>query len=275
MNNHTNLQPDQDYDKNYNKRNEELLNELLDLPYDEIIKKYKKEDYFNDVFDRAIDGDVMLLGSLIADDFIPEEIQNGPAPKKLTKEQNEKIIEFIAEDQTGKPEPILKQIQTVLPEAKLPKDFDYADYHGRAGKVYNATLSLKAVLAEYDAFNYENDVKFFLKLIPDQINALLAEEAKISVKMQKEYEALLSKGTQPNPKVMDEAIIFMGRCGRTSMQLNTFKEKKNLGVITEIITKSERAMKITLEIKKKNTQINSDEDLLSAIATHLVEVIHL
>lgn len=276
--NNTNItddpQFDSDYDKNYLKKSEEILNELLDLPYEEIIKKHQKMEFFNEVFDRAVDGDVVLLGSLIADDFIPEQVQFGVVPIRLNQSQNEAIIETLAEDQTQNPTEVLKQIQVVLPGATLPKDFDWMDYHNRSVKVYNATLSLKAVLAENNAFNYRNDVKIFLKLNESQLQEILAEETKISEKLQAEYEKLI-KGTLPNPKILEEAINFLGQCGRTAVQINALKEKKNLGVISEIIIKIDRAIKIVLEIKAKNTKVESDTDLLTAIAHHLLENTHL
>lgn len=276
--NNTNIaddsQFDPNYDKNYLKKSEEILNELLDLPYDEILKKHQKEDFFNDVFDRAVDGDVVLLGSLIADDFIPEQVQFGVIPLRLNQSQNEAIVEILAEDQSQNPAEVLKQIQAVLPGATLPKNFDWIDYHNRSVKVYNATLSLKAVLAENNAFNYRNDVKIFLKLNETQLKEILTEETKISEKLQTEYEKLI-KGTLPDPKVLEEAINFLGRCGRTLVQINALKEKKNLGVISEIIIKIDRAIKIVLDIKAKNTKVDSDTDLLTAIAHHLLDNTHL
>lgn len=276
--NNTNItddpQFDPDYDKNYLKKNEELLNELLDLPYNEILKKHEKEEFFNDVFDRAVDGDVVLLGRLIADDFIPEKVQNGVVPLRLSSSQNEAIIEILAEDQSQNPAEVLKQIQIVLQGATLPQNFDWLDYHNRSVKVYNATLSLKAVLAENNAFNYQNDVKIFLKLNETQLKEILAEETKISEKLQAEYEKLI-EGTLPDPKVLEEAINFLGHCGRTSVQMNALKEKKNLGVISEIIIKIDRAIKIVLDIKAKNIKVDSDTDLLTAIAHHLLDNTHL
>lgn len=260
---------------NYGKHSEEILNELLDLPYAEILKKHPKEEFFSEVFDRAVDGDVALLGSLIADDFIPENNQKSVVPKKLTPTQNEAIIEILAEDQTQNPTEILKQIQAVLPEAVLPKDFDYNDYHNRSIKVYNATLSIKAVIAEFDAYNYQNDLRFFLKLTPAQIETILKDEGDISVTLQKEYDNLLTKGTLPNPKTLDASINFLKEIGRSAVQINSLKEKKNLGVISEIIVRAERSMKIALDIKKKNITVATEEELLGAIANYLVENIHL
>lgn len=268
-----NNQTDQNLDSSYYKKNGELLNELLDLPYAEILKKHKKEEFFNDVFDRAVDGDVALLGSLIADDFVPAPSQDA-APQKLSPALNERIIEILAEDQSQNPAEILKQIQSALPNATLPQNFDYIDYHNRSVKVYNAMLSLKAVLAENNAFVYQNDVKIFLKLSEAQLKEILAQEVKISAKLQAEYDKLF-KGTQPDPKVLDEAIDFLGNCGRTSVQLSSLKEKKNLGIITEIIVKIDRAIKIVLDIKAKNLVTNSDQEILGLIARHLLDNIHI
>jgi len=247
-----------------------MLDELLNLPYEQIIQKYNKDNFFNNVFESGVDYDVALLRDLMADDFLPEN-----NPQRLTPEQNDAIIKILAEDQSQNQEEALKKISQVVPNAILPPDFDWNDYHSRAVRIYNALLSLKAVLAEREAFTYKNDVTLFLKLSVEQLNSYPNEIKTISEKLAVEYQKLIQKNILPAADILDEAINFIAKCGRTPIFISALKERKNLGEITTIIIKIDRAIKIALDIKSKKIIINSDQELLGAIANNLVENIHL
>lgn len=254
------------------KKNDEYINALLDLSYDQLLQKYNKEEFFGYVFETQLDNYLVLLRNSLARDFIPQTIKLKPTV--LNPNQNDLILQTLATDTSQNPEQILMQIKTVFPEATLPQNFDLQDYTQRAKRIYNAHYSIKKFLSEQNAGTYLSDLKTFLKDSDQQLKTHLTDIDMISKKLEVEYQNLLD-AKKPDPKVLDEAIDVIGKCGRTPLQVANLKEKKNLGVITDILFKIKQAINLTFYIKGSNLPASTENDLLNATSNYLISSIHL
>lgn len=256
------------------KKNDEYIDALLDLSYDQLQEKYDKDEFFKYVFETQLQDDIVLLRNSLTDDFLPPNNDVNLKPTVLTPIQSDTILQTLATDTIKNPEQILTQIKTVLPQATLPQNFDLADYTQRAIRIYNGLYSLKKFLSERNAHEYLSDLNTFLKTPDEKLKIHLADIDLANKKLQTQYENLLN-AKSPDPKVLDEAIDVIGKCGRTPLQIANLKEKKNLGIITDILFKIKQAIQITLYAKASNLPTASEEDQLTAISNYLISNLHL
>ncbi|MCL5407286.1 MAG: hypothetical protein M1429_02210 [Patescibacteria group bacterium] len=243
-----------------------ITNTLLDLPYQDIIKKFDKKDFFNKVLSLGVDNDIILLRDLMVEDFVPNK-----KALEISRIKRDQIIELLAISNAAITETSLKQIDPIL---SLPKSFDQTDYQKRAGKIWNAMQNIKMSIAETISDEYLGDVHFFLKAPPNNLSFYLKQVDTISEKLIQQYEKVIKTG-KTDKIIVDEAINFIGQCGRTPIFTNSLKDRQNIGDIADIISKIERAIKMVQNIYAKKIINPTPEQIHSEIQNYIISDTHL
>lgn len=247
-----------------------ITDTLMDLPYEQILAKSDNDIFFNIAFKNGPLDQITVLRDMMVEDFLPEK-----KPGLISVAKRDKVIEVLAgiksDTENTNIEKWLKDIDPVL---LVPKNFDKVDYQQRAYKIWNGMQNLKTVIAEESVNNYVNDVNYFLKMTDEQLGRYQNEIGDISNKIQAEYQSLIEKGNF-NKEIMLEAIDYIGRCGRTPTYVSSLEENHNLGVITEIILKINRAILIAQQFHSEKLTEQSSEVISDKIKDYFIKEIHL
>lgn len=244
-----------------------LTNDILSLPFEELIKKYDSKSLLDKIIGPGVDNQITTLRDLMIDDFTQEKTSTS-----ISTINKDRIIELLAANQaaTGL-DTALKQID---PKLILPQSFDQADYQQRASGIWNALINIKRLIAQKIADEYLIGINYFLKFPPKKLNNYLIEVKIISEELIKGYEEIQQTG-KTSPQNYEEAINFISRCGRISTFINSLREKHILGDIADIILKIERSIKIVQEIKKKEIINPTPEQINIEIINYLIKDTHI
>jgi len=243
-----------------------LSNDMLALPFQELIKKYDSRSLLNKIIGLGVDNQMTTLRNLMIDDFTP-----GKTSASISSKKKDQIIGILATSQATGLDAALKQVD---PNLALPQSFDQADYQQRASDIWNALQTIKILIAQEIADEYSTDVNYFLKFPSEKLNSYLVEVEKISEQLIKGYEELQKTG-KSGLQNYAEAINFISRCGRTPTFINSLKERSKLGNIADIILKIERSIKVVQEIQTKGTINPTPEQINTEIINYLVKDTHI
>lgn len=248
---------------------DEIIDKLLANSYDDLMKNEGGPKFFEKVFNNGLDGKILTLRDLMISHFYGEQI-----PKTISQQKKDDVLKAVASQYTDA-SALLGGLKQVDPIIELPAEFDLVDFQGRAAGIYNAIQTLKRVIAEKLTQKYANDVMVFLKYSPETLDSLLKQIEEQYEHLEVEYKKLIDKTDLPAEKVLDSAIDFLTKCGRTPMQVQSMKENKNLGEITQLYLKIERAMHMAIAIKSKNLTETDTEKIKQSIVEFLISDTHL
>lgn len=257
---------------------ENLTNILMYTSLEDLYKNYSHNQLF-DMFmsdlptiHSNVIGYLSVLKHLFVIDFIlPENASNTSSNKK------DQIIETIALANPNTDNTTLDgQLKAIDPVFSLPIGFVLNNFQIHAQELNNANFNIKNIIADYLMPEYVPDVAHFLTLSPADMHKTVEELETLSVKIEKEYDKML-RNENPSDLVITEAIDFLAKTGRTTMFVQSLRENKNLGDITELIIKINTALQIANLLKtEKPTETNISEDIIKdAIKTYLIKDINI
>lgn len=248
---------------------DEIIDKLLSYSYNDLMKNEDGPKFFEKVFNNGLEGKILTLRDLMVAHFYGEQM-----PQTISQQKKDGILKAVASQYTDA-NTLLGGLKQVDPIIELPAEFDLVDYQGRAAGIYNAIQTFKRVIAEKLTQKYANDVMVFLKYSPEILDSLLEQIEKQYEHLEVEYKKLIDKTDLPSEKVLANAIDFLTKCGRTPMQIQSMKEDKNLGEITQLYLKIERSIHMAIEIQKKNPTETDAEKIRQAIVDFLISDTHL
>jgi len=236
---------------------------LLDMSYQDLVQKYDKKEFFRLVADLHVDNEIILLREMMIANFTPDKVTgNIPVEKK------DELINILATNGTA-PD-LLTKLQQIDSNLTLPQNFNAANYQLRASEIANAMQSIKMAIAEEGYTNFLDDTSRFLHYPPEKLKEFSQETEAVSEELAKEYTNLINN-TPPNPAVINKAADLTGKLGRIPIFVESLKEKKNLGEVSEVIQKLSASLKIATALKAKNLQNPDRETIIAEIKKYLVE----